>query len=488
MPMFQKYYLLSLLVFFFCFRVSAQTETDSLIGKYIPRNAPDELPLPVNELVTEKVSKFLVGEIVITGNNKTRPKIILRELPFQSGDSLTLTGLVNQFETARQQLMNTGLFNEAIVSLKSFRGRIVDVNIALKERWYLFPIPYLKLVDRNLSEWAKQDFSTDRINYGFKLTHYNFTGRNDKLMFWLITGYSKRAQFLYEQPYADKTMKHGYRVGLSYSHNRELNYLTQNNHQVFSDSTTGIKNFYGNIDYTYRPGLRTFHSVSFGFHYISVDSLFKTLNPNFLGKGQTVLKQPEISYRIKYVNTDYVAYPLTGWMGDASLTQRGFSKNSNMTQLNLNYIQSWPMGSDFYFHTQGIGTLRVPFDQPYIHTNFLGYGDIYLRGLEKYVIDGVAGFLWRNTVRKKLFNFSIPTFLKSESHDKVPFTIFAKTYADLGYSKNNAGMGNNLSNKMLYTAGVGLDILTFYDFVIKIDYSFNQRGESGLFLHFNSEF
>lgn len=488
MPMLWKYYLLSLIICSFSGNLFAQNGKDSLIGKYIPRSIPDELPPPVNEPSSARVSKFLVGEIIIEGNTRTRPNILHRELPFRSGDSVTLTELVSSFEIARQQLMNTRLFNEVVVALRSFRGRIVDVNISVKERWYLFPLPYVKFVDRNLTEWANQKFSTDRLNYGFKLTHYNFTGRNDKFKLWLITGYTKSAQFSYEQPYADKSMKHGFRIGFSYSQNREVNYATNRNHQVFLDSSSGIKNFYGNIDYTYRPGLRTFHTVSLGYRYMKVDPEIINLNPHFLAPGKSLLKQPELSYKIRYINTDYVAYPLTGWMGEASLTQAGIKKELNMTQLTANYIQSWPLGSNYYFHTQGYGTLRVPFNQPFINSNFLGYGDFYLRGLENYVIDGVAGILWRNTVRKKLVSFSVPTFLKSKSHSHVPFTIFAKAYADLGYSHNKMFDHNTLTNKMLYSSGFGIDILTFYDFVIRVDYSFNQMGESGMFFHFSNEF
>src|SRR5205085_1987796 len=111
---------------------------------------------------------FIVGDIVISGNKHTKNYIIERELPFKSGDSVQLPELVKQFETARQQLINTRLFNEAIVSLKSVHGYIVDISIELKERWYVFPIPYIKPVDRNLSEWAKQGYGSDRLNYGFK--------------------------------------------------------------------------------------------------------------------------------------------------------------------------------------------------------------------------------------------------------------------------------------------------------------------------------
>src|SRR5688500_6459711 len=62
---------------------------------------------------------FIVGEIVISGNKRTRNYIIERELPFKVGDSIKLPELVKQFEIARQQLVNTRLFIDAVVSLKA---------------------------------------------------------------------------------------------------------------------------------------------------------------------------------------------------------------------------------------------------------------------------------------------------------------------------------------------------------------------------------
>ena len=110
---------------------------------------------------------FVVGDIIIEGNKKTKPYIIERELPFKTGDSIYLPDLVKGFEISRQQLINTSLFNEVVISLKSFRGYVVDILIQVKERWYIFPLPYLKPIDRNLNEWAKQGYGLNRVNYGF---------------------------------------------------------------------------------------------------------------------------------------------------------------------------------------------------------------------------------------------------------------------------------------------------------------------------------
>lgn len=432
---------------------------------------------------------FVVGEIIIEGNKRTKPYIIERELPFKRGDSINLPELVKGFEIARQQLMNTTLFNEVIISLKSFRGYMVDVLIQVKERWYIFPIPYLKPIDRNLNEWAKQGYSLDRINYGFKFTYNNFTGRNDKLKLWLITGYTQQIQFQYDQPYADKTLKHGYRVGFTYAFNREINYATIDNQQVFVDSLKeGIKQWSGHIDYTYRPGLRTTHSVVLSYTKQVVDPRINELNPKYYGSYRNEISFPELTYNISYVNVDYKPFPLTGWLADGTVSKRGVSTQMNQWQFSGRLSKGWALAKKTFYGIQSVGMLRFPFNQPYINQRMFGYGDMYLRGLEKYVIDGAAGFLVRNSFRQQILKFSVPTYIKSKSHDRIPFRIYARLFGDAGYSYNKNFANNSLTNRALYTGGVGLDIVSFYDFVLRFDYSFNQLGQNGLFLHIKNDF
>ncbi len=222
------------------------------------------------------------------------------------------------------------------------RGFLVDISIDLKERWYIFPIPYVRPVDRNLAEWAKQGYGTDRLNYGIKFTHYNFSGRNDKLRLWLITGYSKQIQFQYDQPYADKSLKHGYKISFGYSSNKEINFDTENNQQQFTDTLAGIKSYAGSVEYNYRPGLRTFHSFRLGFTHINVDRNVLNINPKYYDEGVNKINIPEISYTLKHYHVDYIPYPLDGWTGEVSITKRGFNSYSSMWQLIGKYNQSVP--------------------------------------------------------------------------------------------------------------------------------------------------
>lgn len=444
----------------------------------------------VNQLSREINPKasFVLGEIIITGNKRTKNFIIERELPFKSGDSIYLPDLVKKFEIARRQLINTRLFIEAVVALKSVRGYFVDVVIDVKERWYIFPIPYVKPVDRNLTEWAKQGYGSDRLNYGFKFTHYNVSGRNDKLRLWLITGYSKQIQFQYDQPYADKTLKHGYKLSFSYASNKEFNYATINNQQQFSDSLGGINTWSGSLEYNYRPALKTFHSLRLGFTHLNIDKAVLGANPKYYKGGENNINIPELSYTLRHFNVDYIPYPLNGWMGEVSLLKKGIHSYTEMWQIGAKLTKATDLGKKWSFNWETKGVLKLPFDQPFYNTMMFGYQDMYLRGLEKYVIDGVGGIMSKQSIRKELFRFNIPTFISSGAHAKIPFRVFAKAYADAGYSYNKVAPQNSLTNKMLYTTGFGLDVVTFYDFIFRFDYSFNQLGQNGLFLHLKNEF
>jgi len=58
----------------------------------------------------------------------------------------------------------------------------------------------------------------------------------------------------------------------------------------------------------------------------------------------------------------------------------------------------------------------------------------------------------------------------------------------VGYSYS-PGINNNLfNNKLMYTWGAGFDVVSIYDLVFRFEYSFNQLGENGLYLHASSGF
>ena len=112
-----------------------------------------------------------------------------------------------------------------------------------------------------------------------------------------------------------------------------------------------------------------------------------------------------------------------------------------------------------------------------------------MQGYEYYVVDGVAGGYLKASVTRELFNLKKEYYRKKKNeYIHIPLRIFGKIYCNAGYIHNPRPGDNLLSNRMLYSAGVGIDVLTIYDFTLKLEWSFNQLGQNGVFLHRTSYF
>lgn len=454
--------------------------------------AQPQINIEDTSIIKEKNSTLVsIANIEIKGNKKTRIYIIEREIPFKEGEFMLKNELQKKMELCRQQLMNTALFIDVVVSINKQANELIFLTIQVKERWYFFPLPYFKLIDRNFNQWwVEQKRSFDRVNYGLKFMQFNFSGRNDNLNLWLVNGYTTQISAKYEQPFSDKYLKSGFNIGFNYSKNREINYATINNKQAFIKQDKFVReNFHFNITYTYRPAIKTRHNFKLFYNNDRIIDTVYSLNPDFFSNNLQRISYPELSYNIQYFNVDYIPYPLKGFMIDATILKRGFNKNMNLTQLRLNTSFSKPIFSKTYLLLQAAGSLSLPFDQPYYNKRLFGTSDLYLRGMEYFVIDGVAGIIGRTTVQKEIFKFVFHNPLKIKGHESIPFKFYLKVFGDLGYAYDkHPSITTTLNNKWLKTWGVGLDVISIYDFVFRLEYSFNQMGNQGLFVHTKSDF
>jgi hypothetical protein len=132
---------------------------------------------------------------------------------------------------------------------------------------------------------------------------------------------------------------------------------------------------------------------------------------------------------------------------------------------------------------------KLPANDYFYNQRLFGYGYFQLRGLEYNVVDGLAGAALKTTLHKEVFGFVLRNLFPSKTHDRIPIRFFLKAYSDLGYAyARTPNPTNTLSNKLLRTWGIGMDIVSIYDFVFKIEYSFNQLGRDGLYLQTRNDF
>jgi outer membrane protein assembly factor BamA len=436
-----------------------------------------------------KESAITIRDIQVSGNRITKKFIVLREVLLEKGSSYSITDILAHIKTSRQNLMNTTLFVDATVNFAKWENDSIDIIVDVKERWYYWPSPVFRPVDRNWNVWITQNkVSFDRVNYGVKFMGRNITGMNDNLNITLLNGYARQIAVNYFNPNMDKKLRHGLGLDFSYSKNREVNFSTRKNLQSFyKDESKFIREqIYAGLSYSYRNGSIVRHTARVGVVIDNVDDTIINLNPKFFNTSVNNTRYFEFQYRYQYLGVDYIPYPTRGHLLEFSFLKKGIGGPMNLWQFNAKVYKHWPLPFKFYYSLGGEASIRLPFNQPFINMPFLGYGDTYLRGMEYYVVDGVAGGFIRNTIRKEIARVKWKTGFKSRTYGEIPFRFYLKAYSDVGYVHNQINTtGNIFSNKLLYTGGIGLDILTIYDVVLRFEFSFNKLNERAFFIHKN---
>jgi len=429
--------------------------------------------------------QIVIRSITIKGNNKTKDYIIQRELPFKIGSTVATDSLASLISLAQYQIFNTSLFNEAKVESIMVDSTTADVLIHVKEQWYLFPLPYFRWVDRNFSQWwNQQNRSLDRVNYGMNFRQSNFSGNNDRLVIGLITGYTHQAILRYQIPFIDKKLQWGVGAGLQYYTQKEINFTTIADKQVFFKSDKILRDgFRGNANLTYRPNLFERFNIQFGLGEENITSEAFAKAPNLLPTFSKSMRYADFTLGYSKTKFDYNAYPTKGASTDFSWYQR-IADKAPFTSFQFRKILVHPFNQTNFIYAESNSQIKFLANQNYLDQRLLGYGNLQMSGLEYYIVDGNAASIGKLAFHHKLGTITLRNPVTKKFLQEVKYHFWLKLFTQMGYVYSEKPLNaNKLSNTLLRTAGIGVDIISIYDFVFKIDYSVNQLGDKGLYLH-----
>jgi outer membrane protein assembly factor BamA len=475
-PIIKTYHSTGILLFFFLLILNL----NSIAGLYPPNNPKD-------------TTGFLViHSIKIKGNLQTRPSIILRELEFHESDTIGRTFFQPMLKAGRENIFNTALFNFVTIDTIPLGGSPLnmDVIIHVVERWYIWPWPYFEISDRNFNSWLE---TTDlsRLTYGIDLTIRNITGMNETLKFPIHFGFNQKLGFSYQIPYINYRKTVGIGFGMEYNWNHEVIVEAVDNKPVYYKNTDYFprKNLYAFTEILLRPTFYARHTFRLSFNAWSFsDSLLNV--PGYTTGTSNHLNYFSIYYQYKNDHRDIQYYPLKGTYFDVELDQNGlFSSSVNEFFLKSNFRRYFHIHNRWYFASGLTGKLTLTPQPPYFMQRGLGYGREFVRGYEYYVIDGKDFILWKNNFKFALIpphEFNID-FIHSSKFNRVPFALYLNVFCDMGYVNWDAlpdDQSNTLRNSLLVGYGIGLDLTTYYDIVIRLELSMNAEGTPGIYLHF----
>ncbi len=449
--------------------------------------AQEPSPIPAAESVR-------VMGVVINGNKITKEQIILRELLVQEGDTLDAAAVTDKLERSRQNLMNLSLFNTVAVLPVYVDSRTLLVEVTVNERWTIWPSPIFQLADPNFNTWwLTKDF--DRVNYGMYLYKYNFRGRNETIYVKAQFGYTKQFALRYKVPYIDSKQRWGLSIGGGYLEQAEVTAGTVGNKRILVRNPDGQNRNEQKADI--EVSLRRSHDVRhfwrLGFTQAEVNDTVTERSLDYFDGTATSTRFLSLGYSLIWDQRDMRIYPRAGHYEELRLDKLGLGAlGENEPDITTLYATTkhWWRVTDALTLAMGLRGKHTWGTPPYYVQEGLGYSH-FVRGYEYYVIDGESFVLGKGNVVLQLFKPRTERVeaMPMEAFRTLYFALYLDLFVDAGrvWDKRYAA-DNFLANEWMIGYGLGLDLVTSYDQVLRGEYTFNALGEDGFFLHFTQPF
>ena len=438
-----------------------------------------------------------VQEINIEGNSVTSKKFINRELVFKINKYINRNDIEYIKETSINNLTKSTLFNFVeIYTIEIFPG-ILIVNVKLTERWFLWPNAYLNHTERNFSEWWRYK-DLNKLEYGIGLKVNNFRGLGESIELKYHIGSLTRYEFEYAGIHLDKNERHFLSMHTTFIEESIVPWVIESNKQISLKSDRKLlKSTVLELSYKYRKEYFNFHTLAFGFSDLKIADTILSLNPYFLGLNNHRQRYFDIEYEFTRDTRDSHFYPKTGYLLVAGIIKKGLGilpYEYNSLDISVKYFAYHKLIDRLYVASGLLYTSTSNDDHVFYSQTGLGYLQ-FVRGYEYYVANGDKSVLFKSLFNfellpKKVLNLHVWPIRKAYQFNKIPVEIYTNVFFDAGYVYDKTGIykqyDNTLVNKLMYSTGIGIDIITYYDKLLGFDYSFNGIGEHGLFIHWKA--
>lgn len=243
---------------------------------------------------------FIVDSIVVTGNEKTEKFIILRELNFAVGDTLSKA----QSFFNRERVYSLGIFNHVYFIPTIVKSKSI-LTIEVEESWYIYPIPFLNARDGDLK----------KLTYGVFLRMKNFRGRNEDLTATVGIGYDPSFSLAYYNPniIGNENIFVGARVGYADISNRSI--IAE---KIYGNSFSQ-KSISVNLTVGKRFGLYNRFYLNTGYNYIETPFYIPGINAS----GDRIDNLVEIGFGFDHDTRDLIQFPTDGIFSSFTYLQRG---------------------------------------------------------------------------------------------------------------------------------------------------------------------
>ncbi|MCB9231732.1 MAG: BamA/TamA family outer membrane protein [Bacteroidia bacterium] len=425
-----------------------------------------------------------LDSIEVTGNKRTKSFTLLRELPVKVGDQIPLADLEKVKESCYNNAYNTQLFTRVDVS-HTIEGSSLTLKFEVRERWYIWPVAYVSFEERSFNEWW-QNRDLDRLVYGGGLIFENLTGRHDDMSVYGQLGYSRRFSMGYQRPFLFPKAKIGAEFGYNYVNYKEIGFGTKDSYlQLARLKGTPMQiQHLGYVEFFKRFTPRKKLLLGAMFNYFNPSDSILEYNDRYLTTGSNNEYYPSIYLSYRNDQRDWASYPLSGYKYYFILRQSGLPGlgTAHFLRISMGFSHHIPLSKRWNIAYGSQNFILLGKKVPFFDKFFVGWGE-NVRGYERYVIDG--SFI--NISKAELKFALIPRqmvhikYIPLKKFRDLPVGLYLTLFSDFGYVMDEtfSNFDQTLKDRMLASAGVGVNFLTMYDLLIRFEYSRNLLGQPG---------
>ena len=426
-----------------------------------------------NILFGQKQEQHIIHQITFKGNEKTLENVLLREMTFQPGD--TIQNLSEQISQSQTNLLNTRLFHHAKFHLIKHK-KLVNVIVNVQERWYLWPIPIFEYADHNLATWVRrQEF--DYLNYGLILEERNFRGRNEKIKFKIRRGIREQYGINYLFPRILNQPDVGGYLDISFFRQKEIHQSIVDQEYVDLESQKYIYHEGRSVlGIRWRPGLYYNHLFYGAYRQYRYD---QAINSLFNEPVSQQFEYVSIGYTFNFFKGDYIAYPLRGNKLKLN-TEYGLGEKDYFLT-DISFSSHHPVANRFTLSYGFNG--YASFTKQYPYFLFSGPGKTwYIRGFEDNAYQ--QDLLLNNRLQMKYTLLNHKTFhfnwIPTKKFNSPFLSIYINLFAEGGYGTN---LIRDYSEISPMSFGAGIDFLTYYDWIGRLEVTVNNDEETFFNVH-----
>lgn len=409
-------------------------------------------------LSVNSVTNFLVDSIIVSGNEITEEFIILREANFSVGDRINSDDL----SFSKERIFSLNLFYSVeIIPVIENKKNIILIDV--KESWYIYPLPFLKIQNNDLS----------KSSYGLFLVYKNFRGRNEDIRGFITLGYNPSYGISYFNPLMVEDEDISISVGLTKQSITNLHLgAFENVGSEFDYNSFTISAALGK-----RFNLKNEAFFGLGFQYMEAPKEVSMLT----GSNQRIDRIPFASLSYQFDSRDLKQFSKTGVLLNGTWQHKGFGVsgiNYNILTVDFREYRSlfWDLTARWRLYTRNLFGEKIP----YYDYSYLGE-QIYVRGHKNKHREAhnlaLASFELNFPIIEDM-SLSYKIWFLPQKLTSANISVFISVFAETGMVYNRDDRIN--IDKLDSGYGVGLTLLVLPFNAFRVEYGFNELGKTEL--------